>query len=198
VSQEILVRSAPLNCVVDLARALAWPALVLALTLIYKSELKGLLRRLSRLSIRGASAEFREELARTETIAAQLPVRSAVHTEPYERTRVLLLNLAKESPRAAVTEAWRLIECSLRAKAETEIGEIPRRHWITAALRQLVKRGSLAPALLDLIPNLRHTRNAAVHEPEADIGPSDAEVYIDISLSVLEWLGFSGQEAQRP
>jgi len=188
-----------LNYLVDLVRALVWPAVVLTIALLFRYELQGLLRRLSRLSFRGATAEFKDDLARTQSAAKELPSPAVPRRGPVQGIEATLRRLAEESPRAAIMEAWRLVEAKLRALAESELGPMPARTQLMDRLRPLVNRGRLSPSLLDLVPNLKRTRNTAVHEPEADIGFHDAEAYIDISLSVLEWLsdtnGPTGGEA---
>ena len=72
---------------ISLITALAWPLAVLAIPLIFRQEVRGILARLGQFKYAGLEMTFRDELRDAETLARAIP-RADVTLDPTPATRV--------------------------------------------------------------------------------------------------------------
>src|SRR5205807_112949 len=129
------------------------------------------------------------EKAEAEAEAAALPsAASAIAGSANEATseaatssEAALLTLAEISPRAAVVEAWLLVEHELRKLAELHgvRSTMPRQ-----ATRELAAQGAIPRGLTGLIANLSDLRNEAVHNSDAAIATDDAVRYVELATRI--------------
>jgi hypothetical protein len=163
--------------IVRLVEALAWPAAVLVMFWFLRREVAGLIRRLTRLTWRGAEAQFAEEVveAEREIAAAGLPANPL--TEERMARRQELVTVAEASPRAAVIEAWLDLEGALRSRAHET--DPTRRRSLDELLQDLVGEGLLPRGLTGPIRALREARNTAVHAPDYSLPIESTIDYID-------------------
>jgi len=157
---------------VAIAGAIAWPAVVGGLLFVVRKELPGLVKRLNRLEVAGAKAEFVQALERAKGEAEKLEtpnVRKALTARPDER----YLRLANEHPEAAVMDCFREVERRLM-EIRTRLA-IPDRTNLSGIVRELVARGLLDADAEALFNSLRQARNAAAHATaEHRVTPGEA------------------------
>lgn len=88
--------------------------------------------------------------------------------------------IAEVSPRAAIIEAWRLIEDAAGRSGFVQGASIPR---INAALfvNWFVREGKLAVDSEAAFDALRDLRNQAAHAPEFSISSAEAQRYLRLA-----------------
>jgi hypothetical protein len=146
--------------VVAIAGAIVWPTIVGGLLFVLRKELPDLVKRLSRLEVAGAKAEFVRALERAKGEAEKLEttnVRKALTARPDER----YLQLANEHPEAAVMDCFREVERRL-VEIRTRL-DLPVGLNLGAIVRELVTRNLLDAEAEALFNSLRQARNAATH-----------------------------------
>jgi hypothetical protein len=186
-----------MSMIVDLVAALAWPATVLVLGLLFRSELRGVIGRLTHVKYKDWEAQFDRELREAERRAKEIP---EVHREPRlqlpestEHERVL--RLAQISPRAAVVEAWREVELATSRAARVAGLSVEGRIAGTRHFQKLVQQEVVAGSFVPLYEQLRRLRNEAAHAPEFEIDQAEAERYVDLALAIVLALDRVGVDA---
>lgn len=178
--------------VVQLVSSLAWPVTTLAALWTFRSELARLLERLSLLKLKGAEATFAQPLSEAESDANQVDeLRSAktvtpVVKEESERLRLL----AEASPRAAVMEAWAMIETAAYEAGYAAGSTIPR---VSAGTIVRLLSDRLPPTALRLLEDLRRLRNRAAHHPDVVISTEDAERYLELAARAASMIRASAK-----
>lgn len=178
------------NLIVRILEAIAWPLTVIIIMFIFKSQLGRVILTLSKLRYKDLEIEFDKDLKDAEYKARELQLPSpedikgipeaVVPTSPYDR----LSQIAAISPRAAVTEAWQIIELSTMEAAKAQGITVRGARAEREVIRSLVKRAKLQEGTLDLYENLRRMRNNAVHAHEFEIDTEEAIRYVDLALSL--------------
>jgi len=112
--------------IVELIKALAWPAVIVGLILFLRKPLRDLIPLLIRLKYKDFEIEFGKKIEEAKAEAAvELSKEAAVKALPPQPDEKLA-KLAEVSPRAAVLEAWRQTEHELvRAAAEVLRKQMP-------------------------------------------------------------------------
>jgi len=109
-----------LEFISSLATALAWPGAVLALALVLRKPLAELIPLLQRMKYRDFEMEFRRRVSEAREEAG-VEDEASTEAEPTpEEARII--ELAKVSPRAAVTEAWLWVEFASLGAAKSLLG----------------------------------------------------------------------------
>ena len=193
-----------MEAVVQLLSAIAWPVAAIILALIFRAELRQVMRRLSAFSYKDAKAEFKHALEEVEGEIRSLPKSSPPQSErdtalggpetlsDYER----LLRIADISPRAAVMEAWREVE--IGTKHVTDAYSIPTTGQIAGvkAIQELVNRGLLPSMLLSIYERLRRLRSRAAHAPDFVVDEEQAERFIEAANHFYETFRFLLKQAE--
>jgi hypothetical protein len=146
------------------------------------------------LKYKGFEVEFSKDLKDAESKAKELelPTQAEVRSIPepiittstYDR----LSQVAEISPRAAVTEAWLIVESSTTEAARAQGIEIIRARTGREVISNLEQNTKLQKGTIELYDNLRRMRNNAAHSLEFEIDHKDAMRYIDIALSLAHRL----------
>ena len=157
--------------------SLAWPAVGLIIVIILRKLLAGLLPLLRKLKYKELEVEFDREVRelREEAASALPPLPTSV--PPPIPAESGLLQLASTSPRAAVVEAWLLVEAAalraLEARGiQSETGRPLSGPQLTRALMHGEILDNAARAVFD---RLRMLRNQAVHAQDFAVGKSPHE-----------------------
>jgi hypothetical protein len=182
--------SAFLTFVTGIAAACAWPLIIIILAFSLKTPLLDLLRDVKRFRYGKFEAEFERGIRNLEQEAeeAELPSGERMEQDTAPGLASRLYRLAEINPRAAVIEAWLLVEEELRAAAmQLGLHTSPQASSIQI-LRALSKEQLISKSLLSITDELRHLRNIAVHEPEFVIEMNEVIDYIRLSLRVVEAL----------
>ena len=101
-----------MQLIVDLIVGLAWPVAIVWIAYLFKHELRGVLGRVSLLKYKNVEAKFELGLAQAEAKVAEIDIKGTDSPAPAEISSKLesLRRIADVSPRAAILEAWILIE----------------------------------------------------------------------------------------
>ena len=176
--------------VASIVGSLAWPAAIVALVVVLRRPLRALLGSLQTLQYREFRAEFgrhiREAQANVEEAVRAGGVEVTVGEQdqhvPDKEVTDLLRRLANETPRAAVLEAWTVVESELRSGegrlGKESDGPVPR----------LLAESGWIPQLVKVLEGLYAARNQAAHADEVAITPEDASEYVETATSAAHLL----------
>lgn len=175
--------------IVELLKALAWPAVVLTVVLLIRKPLLDLIPYLQSAKLPGVELAFGEQLRQLEekaegskVLEASAEVGQTIQS-PQETLRGHLERLAEVSPRAAISEAWRAIEAALIDVAGSEAASnVSLPYQLTQTLH---KEGRLGDETLRFTKELRQLRNEAVHSHEANLSVNDALKYIQLAEGLI-------------
>jgi len=156
------------NLVVKILEVVAWPITIIIILLVFKKQLSRIILRLSKLRYKDV-----------ERIKAPPTV-----TPVYDR----LLQVAEISPRAAVTEAWMIIETATTEAAKAQGIKTIRAITGREVILELAKKARLEGGTIELYDYLRRMRNNAAHSLEFEISYEDVIRYIDLALSLAHRL----------
>jgi len=177
-----------LGFIANLVDSLAWPVVVIAVGFIFKAELKDVLRGLTSLSVGNTKATFEQGLQRAEATAASIESDSEAIRESGDGGIEALLTTATLHPRAAILEAWILIEKAARSVAENSglpLDENRARPYFN--LQKFLAKNELLPkAEIDAFRELRLIRNKAAHSSDFDVSTDQAERYIRVANRLIE------------
>jgi hypothetical protein len=128
---------------------------------------------------------------------ANLPVDAELDSVPsLEGERVI--ELARVSPRAAVTEAWRWVELATLEAAQHLLGEEFRNKSLTfRAIRDLERDERMDRGAVLLMRDLRSLRNKAVHSPEFALTEETALEYAELAKQLVGYLRTVGTPDRR-
>jgi hypothetical protein len=176
-----------LEFVAAIVSATAWPAVLIVAIILLRKPLSGLIPLLRHVKYKELELEFAQEVQelREEAEAALRPlVAPPFRATPEEDS---LLQLAAVSPRAAVVEAWRLVESSARQAIEAR--GVPVEGGRSLVGPQLTRTLGLAEVLDDptrsLMDRLRMLRNQAVHAEDFLVDEASAREYLQLALALV-------------
>jgi len=131
--------------------------------------------------------EFGRKLAEArEEIEIESHPRSAEEISPQEER---ILELARISPRAAVTEAWRWVELATLDTAKSLLGnEFNNKTATFRAIKKLERDDRIDRGAVAMMRDLRGLRNDAVHSPEFALSVDSALEYIDTARQLIGYL----------
>lgn len=183
---------------VELVKALAWPIAAIWLGYIFRGEIRKLLSRMSHFRYKDIEAKFGEDLTKAE---AEVAIAQAAHEPklpPPETLSMLdqLRRIAEVSPRAAIMEAWVLVE-SAAAEAGLVAGSTIPRTSPRMIMDYLARSGSLPESSLPLVERLRHLRNKAAHLPDFALSQEEAERYLELAVKSAEIIREAGMPANK-
>src|SRR5713226_3942036 len=146
--------------IAEMTKALAWPAAVIVVSLIFKRPVGHLVEgmRLRRITRGNWSADF--EAAANE-VRAELPgpAKNAIMPAVSGLLNKGTEHLVEYAPAAAISEVWNQLEDRVAAvAAQAGISQKP----LPEVLRALVEKGVIQPTVADAMLGLRNMRNLAV------------------------------------
>jgi len=140
-----------IEALVAIAKALAWPVVVLVVVLLLRRDLGDLVRRLKRVTgPAGLSADFGAQAAATGELAKAVepnPPNQLPAPQQEEPSREHLRAEAQRQPTGAIILAWSMVEAAAR-----QLGYEPTQEPVELFVRRLVARGLVSP----LTPSLAH------------------------------------------
>ena len=166
---------------VEIIKAIAWPASIVWLGYIFRSEVRQLIGRMSSLKYKDIEANFDKKLAKAESEAKEIniPIEKKSMDELSQAEQ--LMRIAEVSPRAAIVEAWTLIEMAASKKGLKEGVAIPRMSP-KMIVNYLMMSGKMPKNSIDIIDQLRMLRNQAVHMPDFALNQNEAERYLELAV----------------
>jgi hypothetical protein len=150
-----------------LVGSLAWPIAAIVGLAMVRPAILNLLPKMRTLRFRDLEATFGQELARVRQIVESsedpgVPLDAGLSSEEAQN----FLRLAEISPRAAVIEAWGLLESQARSIVEARRPRRSARPLSAASLGDtLLELGLLDQDGVQAWDALRSLRNQAAHEP---------------------------------
>lgn len=161
-----------LDSIARLLDAVVWPVALLLVVWWLREPLAELIQGLKRFRSRWFDAEFGRRLQEMETKADRAQLPGFEEEANPER-------LAAISPRAAITEAWRNVEIALREQARQR--GYPEGENVWRVSERLAEEGVISPSTRDLLSDMRHLRNEAVHADEIALNSAEALEYSDLA-----------------
>ena len=172
--------------IVKLIVGLAWPAATVFLVLWFCPEVRSLINRLNSLKVAGGEAVFGKSLAKAEVEAVQLPQDVLTKADEADGITIkldMLRRIAEMSPRAAIMEAWTLVETAASlATTSANQRRIPSIHL----LHQIATAARLSQEDANLLISLRNLRNQAAHLPDFALTSEEAERYLELAVTVAK------------
>lgn len=170
----------------ELVKALAWPSVVVFSLILLKDQFAGLLSRLAKFTHKGSGTEleFIKGVKELEQGSA-LEGTDKPESDEVKLNRNVLQRLAGISSRAAVIEAYRIVETSAvkaiqKAYPELAGKDIKKQVQVSKMLRDKI----LSPDRYFQLRELLVLRNKAAHDLDFSLSGSPIETYIDVSLSL--------------
>lgn len=179
--------------IIKIIDALAWPAAIIWLGYLFRSEIRQLLGRVSRLTYKGLEAKFEKDLAKVEAEARKtLPKAEStshiseepIYPSPYDEKYEQLLRISEQSPRAALLEAWIEVETVLNRVASGHGYPIFTKTQYRQVLEMLINKEKFPKTILPLFNDLRILRNEAVHVPEFIPKKSSTKRYLQLAVEL--------------
>ena len=183
-----------------LVDSLAWPVVVLIVFFTFKEKLTNLIPFLRRLKFKDIEAEFEAGLREVgEKLAtSSLPKPSKAPEESQQGSqREQLIRLAENAPRAAVLEAWLLVEHSaVRLIQHANVADRSLRMVGPTIIRKyLDKTVIVSPDQRDSFTRLRDLRNKVVHLADITLPLDEVIGYVDLALSLSEQFNNAVQQS---
>lgn len=172
---------------VTLLIGIAWPAAVVWIAYLFKGELRSLLHRMSQLKYKDVEAKFESGLAEAEAkvIAIERSSPSALPRPEITSKLELLRRIADVSPRAAIMEAWVLVEDAAGKSGFVQGSTIPRVNP-DLFVDELVRLGKLPNGSDSLLLQMRRLRNQAAHLPDFSLNQDEADRYLQLAARMSE------------
>ncbi len=186
--------------VVEITKSLAWPIVTVFLIYQLKDRLAELLPRLRKLKHKDTELEFAEklnELALESQSSKEGELKLNKTPEVVEKYN-FLIKLAEVSPRSAVIESYRYLET---ASAKAVMNAKPDLQGIISlnpnVLQKLLSKDVLSSSQMNQLNQLRKLRNQAAHMEDFELRDMPIEAYIDIALSLSNYLENYNPNKQR-
>jgi Domain of unknown function (DUF4145) len=162
--------------------SLAWPAAFVAAVWLFREKLTELLPQL-RAKYKDVEISFKLDQAEKE--AAQLPAPEEP-SEPTPEEEKRFNQLASVSPRAAIQETRRELECAV-SNVAVQHGLADKPQSLLMAIRALRNKGIIGPQLSALLDDLRSIGNNAAHGgPEINFTKAEAERFRALAGRAME------------
>lgn len=176
-----------MESLVKLIVGIAWPAAVVWVAYLFKGELRSLMSRISQIKYKDAVANFANKMEQAETTASSIPHVPANSPPQPEISSKLesLRRIADVSPRAAIMEAWVLVEDSAARSGHIQGTTVPRVN-ARSFVEDLIAGGKLPAESGLLIEQMRKIRNQAAHLPDFVISQDEADRYLQLAARVSE------------
>lgn len=185
--------------------ALAWPAGIVILGLVFRREIRGLLSApLKRIKAGPVEFLFEKELeeAKRESRDALVTLEESMPTGPPlpkvfpESLREEMDRLADDRPREAILNAYERIETELKRIVERKLGPAAG-HAVpggSALLGLATHHELLTEKDLVALEGLLTLRNLAVHAQERELSPGKAKEFLDLADGILWVIRFRTAE----
>jgi hypothetical protein len=190
-----------LTAIVDLVKALAWPATLFAIAWLLRKVIRALISSIHEGKIKYGDLELivKRDLEQARQSIKTIQTQFHGVLPPQERLKEPeiseLVSLAEIAPRSAVSEAWTQLEAAgaefVQKRGPSDLsgqrspvtfGEVLRRH------------DDLIPSeVKNAIQKLRDIRNRTVNSPDFQPSVGDAERYVLLSMAVIEDLRRIGE-----
>jgi hypothetical protein len=178
---------------VEVIKAIAWPSVVGLGFLLFKTEIRELFSRISRLKHKETEIEFREGVLKPlrEGITTRTPESSSVPPKRIAGSLDELVSLANASPRSAVLNAWHWFKKNLIEIAEKLGWEYPddsddSQGKFSNAVAYLARTNRLPMGVLTAIETLTPVVTKVITLSDFEPTVKDAEEFVLYSAAIVE------------
>jgi hypothetical protein len=176
-----------MELIVKLLTGIAWPVAMIWVAYLFKGEIRALLHRMSQLKFKNVEAKFESGLAEAEAKVTVIEKSTPSALPRPEITSKLeqLRRISDVSPRAAIMEAWVLVEDAAGKSGFVQGATIPR---INPHLfvQELVRLGKLPIGSDSLLDQMRRLRNQASHLSDFSLNQDEADRYLQLAARMSE------------
>ncbi|HHF3031622.1 TPA: hypothetical protein ACPJ1C_000781 [Vibrio diabolicus] len=180
--------------VVKIVDSVAWPVLILILSVMFKRSLGVLTERVSKFKYKDVEANFGQELQKIEGKAKNLPKHSATsiyHDKEYWEKMTIrgvctqweqIKRIADTSPKAAILEAWLDVDIAVFAAARA--GDIDTSKFSTpvSQARELMDNGHVPRDIWPIITDLHRLKRQVEKSNDFSTSYDETMTFIDLSL----------------
>ena len=182
-----------LTFISKVVEAVAGPLVVVAVLIYLRKELPSIVKSLRKLKFKDVELEFGEAAialaAETKRVVPTAKTDITIQGQDEETVIARLNTIAELSPRAAILEAWLLVEGAaadlLGNQKLAKLSANPGPMRIREGLR---RAEVLTPPQEAAFEHLRRLRNEAVHAPEAEFTASAITSYIESAVAMAVYL----------
>jgi len=169
--------------VAEFIAAIAWPAVVLIIALLFRRPLTDALASATgKLAAGPFSLEWKR---RVTDVEGDLGLPPSISEGKIGGAAGRLDEIAEHSPPAAIVEAFAQVEASLRSVLEENGVVVEDAPWSVRRLADLARdKGLITPETHDAVEGLSVLRNLAVHGGEKDISPQRAHEFVALAQGV--------------
>ena len=172
----------------SLVHSLAWPVAAVLIAMVFRTQLRGLLGKIRRLSWGDKTVHFSDKLDELEDTAHQEPATRTAEAEPRrDAGDVRFESLLAIFPEAAILDAWRPIEMLMEELDDgPDVSSHRRRRSLNQRLEVLVEHKVITPGMASLARELQTLRNAAAHHN--NLTTADAYRFKALSDQLLDMM----------
>ncbi|WP_131780274.1 hypothetical protein [Legionella bozemanae] len=172
--------------IVEITKTFIWPVVILVIAFNFKKEVSNLLLRINKVKHKDTQIEFTEKIEKLieQNIEHGVVIGPPSKSNPLHKVYEMLIRLADISPRAAVLEAFRVLECAA-VDAIPEENKI-RNHNPIKIVSILRENNLLSEQDYFQFKQLKSLRNQAAHDEEFDLKGMPIEAYIDLALTIAQ------------
>lgn len=176
-----------LTFIAAVLKALAWPLTAIAILVLLRRPLLGLIPLLRKLKWKELELEFEEKIVELKTEAAlALPAPPTISLTKPAASR--LAQLAEIAPRSAIIEAWIDVQHAA-ARALTKRFPNSKVSWTAGQLGDLLAAHDLLDSSkLEIYNSLRQLRNQAAHHEDFRIETRRALDYVALAEALAAFL----------
>jgi hypothetical protein len=182
-----------LTFISKIIESLAWPSVPIAVLLIIRKELPTIAKSIRRFKYKDVELEFGESAkavaSETKAVLPEPTNNAQLPSEQKSTAESRLEAIAEIAPRAAILEAWLLVEAAaadvIQKKNLGSLSTYPG----PLRLRETLQKGNiLNMRQVAVFEQLRKLRNDAVHVPDAQFTKDAAINYIQPALAMSAFL----------
>ncbi|MFZ2281929.1 MAG: hypothetical protein WAW39_29300 [Prosthecobacter sp.] len=177
--------------------SLAWPACVLTIAYMFRTEFRDVLSRLTRLKYKDLDADFGSAVRELEEEAQKIDISPALPPAKAETPTIGTSDrlaeaerLLAEFPEPAVARAWQSVEDALLEVA-TRLGVVEGanvRSMSLSIIAALVSNGHMDQSTAELLGRMRKLRNLVVHGGGLPISSDEAREFVALARGITERL----------
>jgi hypothetical protein len=180
-----------MGSLIQILRIVAWPLVVLTIAFTFKRELQTAVNRITRLKYGELEFSLGLEQAEAKSLLIEQTIEASA-AAPIEIDPELerLRRIAAVSPRAAIMEAWNMVE-EAAAKSGFIQGANTQRVNAPSFVEWLVRSGKLPQDAGELISELRRLRNLAAHGTLAgpfELTEKEADRYLELAAKASKMI----------
>ncbi|MBI3348857.1 MAG: hypothetical protein HY020_16815 [Burkholderiales bacterium] len=175
-----------LSFIAKLVEALAWPVASIAVVWLLRTEIRNLVPLIKKLKAGPLEAEFEREVKELRGSVKASPSHTAEET--VAQWLPVASQLAAVHPRAAILEAWRIVESKairLLQDAEPSLSD-ERLRSTREVVRLLGGHGFLSLEEVATLNQMRFLRNQAVHVPQFEPTYEGAMNFVQLAANLLQ------------